>query len=125
MDETMATPYWCHMCSQLVNPIIEAEIKCPYCRDGFVEEMSSATREAQEEDGSDFRSERGLYPRIPVVRRRRRTRGLRFADEDDGEADDMQVRLWGDYSELGHDMDSIIQRRRRSSAMILQLLQDL
>ncbi|KAK4773548.1 hypothetical protein SAY87_028567 [Trapa incisa] len=80
MDETMETWYWCHMCSQLVNPVMEAEIKCPYCRDGFVEEMSSTTREDQEEDGGDFRSERGLYPRVPVVRHRRRTGWMRFAN---------------------------------------------
>ncbi|KAJ4913242.1 RING/U-box superfamily protein [Raphanus sativus] len=37
----MAATYWCHICSQTVNPVIDAEIKCPFCRNGFVEEMSS------------------------------------------------------------------------------------
>ncbi|KAI8001052.1 hypothetical protein LOK49_LG09G00442 [Camellia lanceoleosa] len=48
MDETAAAGggarYWCHMCSQMVNPVMEAEmmmIKCPLCRSGFVEEMDS------------------------------------------------------------------------------------
>lgn len=32
--------YWCHMCSRTVDPLMEAEIKCPFCASGFVEEMA-------------------------------------------------------------------------------------
>ncbi|KAG2297870.1 hypothetical protein Bca52824_034342 [Brassica carinata] len=39
-EEAMAARYWCHMCRQAVDPIINAEIKCPYCGTGFVEETS-------------------------------------------------------------------------------------
>ncbi|KAF8082417.1 hypothetical protein N665_0827s0020 [Sinapis alba] len=39
-EEAIATTtYWCHMCSRTVNPLMEAEIKCPFCASGFVEEM--------------------------------------------------------------------------------------
>lgn len=131
MDETLTTQYWCHMCSQVVNPVIEAEIKCPFCQDGFVEEMSSATRDVQEDD-NDFGSDSALSLWAPMLlgttgnsRRSSRTRRLRFDDEDDNETDNMQSRFGGDYSQFDRDMESMIQRRRRSSAMILQLLQDI
>ncbi|CDY26096.1 BnaC06g11000D [Brassica napus] len=39
-EAASATSYWCHMCSQTVNAVMmEDEIKCPFCRSGFVEEM--------------------------------------------------------------------------------------
>lgn len=50
MEEEIATRYWCHMCSQTVNPVMEAEIKCPFCRSGFVEEMG------EEQDPNDERA---------------------------------------------------------------------
>ena len=34
MKETMATRYWCHMCSQMVNPVVEVDIKCPFFQVG-------------------------------------------------------------------------------------------
>lgn len=129
MDETATTRYWCHRCSQVVNPIMEGEIKCPYCQDGFLEEMSSTTRDAQEDD-SDFGSDRALSLWAPILlgmmgspRRRRRIRRLRFDDEDSDETDDMESRFGGDDSQLDRHIESIIRRRRRSSATILQLLQ--
>ncbi|XP_072982632.1 E3 ubiquitin-protein ligase SIRP1-like [Typha latifolia] len=39
MDDPLVTMYWCHMCSQVVNPEVEGEVKCPHCDSGFVEEM--------------------------------------------------------------------------------------
>ncbi|OWM69299.1 E3 ubiquitin-protein ligase SIRP1-like [Punica granatum] len=129
MDETVPTRYWCHMCSQVVNPVIEAEIKCPYCQDGFVEEMSSTARDAQEAD-SEFGSDRALSLWAPILlgmmgnpQRRRRIRRLRFDDEDDDENDDMRSRYGGDDTEFDREIASMIRRRRRSSATILQLLQ--
>ncbi|KAJ6763128.1 E3 UBIQUITIN-PROTEIN LIGASE PRAJA [Salix purpurea] len=41
MEDEMVDQYWCHMCSQMVNPVPEAEIKCPFCESGFLEEMGS------------------------------------------------------------------------------------
>ncbi|KAM7251661.1 hypothetical protein ACFE04_023544 [Oxalis oulophora] len=36
--------YWCYLCSQSVNPIMEPEIKCPVCESGFVEEIRNSPR---------------------------------------------------------------------------------
>ncbi|KAJ4867530.1 Uncharacterized protein Rs2_50924 [Raphanus sativus] len=51
-EEGIATrrTYWCHMCSRTVDPLMEAEIKCPFCASGFVEEMSD------EEEHDDHRA---------------------------------------------------------------------
>ncbi|XP_047982216.1 E3 ubiquitin-protein ligase SIRP1-like [Salvia hispanica] len=37
MENGGARRYWCHMCSQTVNPI--GEMNCPVCENGFLEEM--------------------------------------------------------------------------------------
>ena len=34
MEETMAARYWCHIYSQMVNPVMEADIKCPFSQVG-------------------------------------------------------------------------------------------
>ncbi|XP_065853729.1 E3 ubiquitin-protein ligase SIRP1-like [Euphorbia lathyris] len=41
MGDAMMDSYWCHMCSRVVSPSMEAEIKCPLCESGFVEEISN------------------------------------------------------------------------------------
>ncbi|KAL1556958.1 RING-type E3 ubiquitin transferase [Salvia divinorum] len=40
MEQGGALRYWCHMCSQTVNPI--REMNCPVCESDFLEEMSDA-----------------------------------------------------------------------------------
>ena len=131
-----ASRYWCHMCSQIVNPIIEVEIKCPFCQSGFVEEMDNQTPEGHNADlDSDFGSDRALSLWAPILlgmmghpRRRRRLRRLEFDEDDDddgvddGDNDDGEPRHGGD-TELDREVESFIRRRRRSSATILQLLQ--
>ncbi|XP_010483111.1 PREDICTED: E3 ubiquitin-protein ligase RNF126-like [Camelina sativa] len=108
MDETMAARYWCHMCSQMVNPIMESEIKCPFCQSGFIEEMSSnvngggggsgvrgITRDVQDSE-TDFGTDRALSLWAPILlgmmsspRRRRRFRRSEFGeDNDDDNVDD-------------------------------------
>lgn len=154
----MAARYWCHMCSQMVNPIMEMEqveqVKCPFCHSGFVEEMSTTatvptppppttTRNDYRNDSdSDFGSDRALSLWAPILlgmmgnpRRRRRFRRLDFEDyieDEDDDADDdggnHEHRNGGGGegrgdTELDRELDSIIRRRRRSSATILQLLQ--
>lgn len=152
----MAGTYWCHMCSQTVNPVIDAEeIKCPFCQNGFVEEMSSgelndgsSIREVQDSE-IDFGTEGPLADLAlwsPVLlgmmssNPRRRSRFREFGFDDD------QVNVAADGNEsnvvdthhrhhhhnrrrhhrhMHHDHDSIIRRRRRSSAAILQLVQGL
>lgn len=128
MEEGEAPRYWCHMCSQRVNPITEIDtIKCPICQSGFVEEMTSSGNDAPldlELGGGGTDSDRALSLWAPILlgmmdnpRRRRRLRRMAF---EEGQNDD-DFRNGGE-AELDHELESII-RRRRSSATILQLLQ--
>ncbi|KAM2183493.1 E3 ubiquitin-protein ligase SIRP1-like [Malus sylvestris] len=132
MDEAMAARYWCHRCSRMVDPIMEVEMKCPFCQSGFIEEMNGTTRENQDAD-SDLGSDRALSLWAPILlgmmnnpHRRRRLRRFDFDDDDDddndNDNDDGDTRQGGD-TELDRELESIIRRRRRSSATILQLLQ--
>ena len=123
----MAARYWCYQCFQMVTPIMEVEIKCPFCQDGFIEEMSSGTSDSQDID-SGIGSDRAPSLWAPILlgmmgnpRRRRRPRRIDFEEEDD-DNDDGEARHGGD-TDLDRELESIIRRRRRSSATILQLLQ--
>ena len=158
-EEAMAARYWCHMCSLMVNPpVIEAEIKCPFCQSGFVEEMSgelndgSSIREVQDSE-IDFGTDRALSQWGPILlgmmsnpRRRRRFRRTELGLDNDA-VDITAADVDGNDSildshrhhhhnrrrhrhmqhdgevDLDREFDSIIRRRRRSSAAILQLLQ--
>ncbi|KAL5569817.1 hypothetical protein UlMin_026392 [Ulmus minor] len=137
MEEAMVARYWCHVRSQIVNPIVEVEIKCPFCQSGFVEEMSSSsTREGCDvvDAETDFGSNRALSLWAPILLgmmgnpwRCKRFRRIKFDDDDDdgvdyGDNEDGESRHGGN-SELDRELESIIRRRRRSSANILQLLQ--
>ncbi|WCJ28782.1 RING/U-box superfamily protein [Euphorbia peplus] len=128
MEEAMAVRYWCHMCLQIVDPIMEIEMKCPSCQSGFVEEMSSTDTRGGQEPDLDITSDRALSLWAPILlgmmgnpRRRRRFRRMEF-EEDDEDNDD------GDgggerESDLDREFESFMRRRRRSSASVLQLLQ--
>ncbi|KAK5847031.1 hypothetical protein F383_15552 [Gossypium arboreum] len=124
----MAARYWCYQCSQVVTPIMEAEIKCPFCRGGFIEEMSNGTTDSAPDMDSHIQSDRALSLWAPILlgmlgnpRRRRRLRRIEFEEEDaensDGEA------LHGGDTDLDRELESIIRNRRRNSASIVQLLQ--
>ncbi|CAL5354289.1 unnamed protein product [Camellia sinensis] len=168
MDETAAAAaarggarYWCHMCSQMVNPVMEAEmmmIKCPLCHSGFVEEMDSPPvdhhhpfpndyyhfgggsggRETRIGTESESESDHALSLWAPILlgmmsnhrgRRRFRRRRLEFEDEyyeedesgNNNNNSSSSSQQEGE-SELDRELESIIRRRRRSSATILQLL---
>lgn len=42
-EQASAGRYWCHMCAAVVSPAEgEAEMKCPLCHSGFLEEMETA-----------------------------------------------------------------------------------
>ena len=145
MEEAVVERFWCHMCSQYVNPIMEVEIKCPLCQNGFVEEMNSTTirdnqAQADADTDTDFGSDRALSLWAPILlgmmgnqprRRRRRFRQIEFefGDEDDEHDNDHEDGHghghghWGGETELDRELESIMRRRRRSSATILQLLQ--
>ncbi|CAL5425740.1 unnamed protein product [Camellia sinensis] len=170
MDEMAAAAarggarYWCHMCSQMVNPVMEAEmmmIKCPLCHSGFVEEMDSPPvdhhhhpfpndyyhfgggsggRETRIGTESESESDHALSLWAPILlgmmsnhhgRRRFRRRRLEFEDEyyeedesgnnNNNNSSSSSSQQEGE-SELDRELESIIRRRRRSSATILQLL---
>ncbi|KAK7317175.1 hypothetical protein RJT34_01175 [Clitoria ternatea] len=135
MEETMAARYWCHMCSQMVNPIMDAEIKCPFCQSGFVEEMSNGTGRSDIDNTpeADFESsDRALSLWAPILlgmmgspRHRRRLRQIENDDGyDNGNHDDVDgVARHGGDTEYDRELESILRRRRRSSTTILQLLQ--
>ncbi|XVF19150.1 hypothetical protein REPUB_Repub11eG0084300 [Reevesia pubescens] len=127
MEEAMTARYWCYQCSQMVTPVMEVEIKCPLCQDGFIEERSSGTRDGHDID-SDIGSDRALSLWAPILlgmmgntRRRRRLRRIGFEVEDD-DNDDGEAR-YGRVADLDPELESISRRRGRSSATNLQLLQ--
>lgn len=136
--------YWCHMCNQMVDPIMEVDtIKCPLCLGGFVEEMDMMNHHHNHQP---FDSDRSLSLWAPILlgmmtnpRRRHRPRRLESsADEEDDDQDrtaeqnedvnhhhnNHHHRQGEEEIELNREMESIV-RRRRNSATILQLLQGL
>lgn len=112
MGEALVGRYWCHLCDQVVNPVMEMEIKCPFCDSGFVEEMDD--REGMED--ADLGSDRSLSLWAPILLgilggdRPRRHRSRREDMDGDNDSDD------------DRELRALLRRRRRSSA-ILQLLQ--
>ncbi|KAK3204834.1 hypothetical protein Dsin_018880 [Dipteronia sinensis] len=131
MDEEIATRYWCHMCSQIVNPIMEVEIKCPFCQSGFVEEMASdnSNNNQDHQPDSEFGSDHSLSLWGPILlgmmgNQRLHPRRFRRAIFEEEEEDDEEE--GENHDDLDGELESIMtrrRRRRRSSATILQLLQ--
>ncbi|OVA13249.1 zinc finger protein [Macleaya cordata] len=133
MGEALAARYWCHLCSQVVNPVMEVEIQCPFCESGFVEEMGSRSGE-----DTDLGTDRALslWARILLGmlgtssrrRRLRREEDVEEEEEEEEEEEDEEeeeVEPWREVSELERDLELIQRRRRRSPAALLQLLQGL
>ncbi|KAL5574005.1 hypothetical protein UlMin_023602 [Ulmus minor] len=119
----MAARYWCHVCSQIVNPIVEVEIKCPFCQSGFIEEMcSSSTGEGRDaaDAETNFGSNRALSLWAPILLgmmgnswRRRRFRRIEFDDDDDDD-DDAGLASESQNSELFRDRDQDRDDRERN-----------
>lgn len=125
-DGVAASRYWCHMCSQIVDPIMEVEIKCPFCQSGFVEEMGSGSNNNNHQvPDSEFGSDRALSLWAPILlgmmgNQRPHGRRFRRTDYEEDDNDDEN------HDEYEGELESIItRRRRRNSAAILQLLQGL
>ncbi|XP_048126991.1 E3 ubiquitin-protein ligase SIRP1-like [Rhodamnia argentea] len=47
MEDTGVVSHWCYVCSQTVNPLTEAEIKCPQCESKFLQQMRSPRMNSQ------------------------------------------------------------------------------
>ncbi|XP_020576116.1 E3 ubiquitin-protein ligase CIP8-like isoform X2 [Phalaenopsis equestris] len=139
--------YWCHMCLQMVNPVMVLELKCPFCDSGFVEEMGGREVPRTEAIGS----ERILTPWASILleligdpsNHPRGQRNSTIDGEDDSdlerelesilsrrqtevEVDNMRIRREEEEeeSETERELQSILRRRRRSTA-IRQLLRSL
>ncbi|KAL4591259.1 hypothetical protein LXL04_004217 [Taraxacum kok-saghyz] len=128
------TTYWCHGCSRVVETFTEAEmIKCSLCQDGFVEEYDSARSDHHNhQHAGDPESDSALSLWAPIFfgmmsdpRRRRRIRQIEHGENDENEDSEERYRRYqreGGESELDRELESIMTRRRRSSATIVQLL---
>ncbi|XP_010257723.1 PREDICTED: E3 ubiquitin-protein ligase RING1-like [Nelumbo nucifera] len=111
MGDAPVARYWCHMCSQLVNPVMEVEIKCPFCESGFVEEMDSFR---EQDNDNDLGSDRALSLWAPILLGMMGgTRRRRFRREEDGDEEAQQG-----GSEQERELESFLRRRRRHSAAI-------
>ncbi|KAF3508168.1 hypothetical protein F2Q69_00010144 [Brassica cretica] len=113
MEEEAAVAYWCHMCSRTVDPLIEAQIKCPFCASGFVEEMAEEEEEEQEQEHSP----NSLW--APILMQLVNDPSLRTSNQSVDE--DTQ-------NETENDVDSQLQeilrrRRGRRSVSVMQLLE--
>ncbi|XP_074572259.1 E3 ubiquitin-protein ligase SIRP1-like [Curcuma longa] len=112
MSEVPGGRYWCHACNRLVNPVMEPELKCPLCDDGFVEEMESRGLNDSDSVGSD----RSLALWAPILLEMlggssRPSRSRREAN-DEG-------------SDLDREFENFVRLRRRRGSAIIQLLQSL
>ncbi|KAJ6845747.1 E3 ubiquitin-protein ligase RING1-like [Iris pallida] len=104
--------YWCHMCSQEVNPVTEVvEMKCPQCNSGFIEHLEEGGGEEEQGGGptaaaaandptTDLSSERALSLWAPILL------GMLASHRDDG-------------------FLSLLRRRQQRSSAVLQLLHGL
>ncbi|CAM8970359.1 unnamed protein product [Rhodiola kirilowii] len=136
MEDAVGGRYWCHLCAQIVSPVMEFDLKCPYCQSGFVEEMGSDSNTPGDDVIQNPESDRALSLWAPILlgmmdspRSHRRLRP-HDSDDDDDEADvdhdHMRQRIHGRIrgeTDLDRELETIIRRRRRRSATILQLLQ--
>lgn len=112
-EATNATSYWCHMCSQTVNAVVmEDEIKCPFCRSGFVEEMDedhhSSDRRATTTTSSIW---------APILMEMMNNSATRNQTAESVENEN------GNGRDLDSQLQEILRRRgRRSSVSVVQLL---
>jgi len=126
MEETMAARDWCHMCSQMVNPVMESEIKCPFCQSGFIEEMSGnggggggrGIRDVQDSE-TDFGTDRALSLWAPILlgmmsspRRRRRFRRSEFGEENDDNGDDLTTNADGNGNDSNNSNNNVYRHHR-------------
>ncbi|PON83837.1 hypothetical protein TorRG33x02_203880 [Trema orientale] len=114
---------------------MEIEIKCPFCQNGFVKEITGRnqmpdSRNAPDPD-SDFEgSDRAFFLWVPILlgmkshpHCRRRFRRLEFDEDDDcindGENEEREAHHWDGDTELDRELESFIRRSRRSLATML------
>ncbi|XVF06545.1 hypothetical protein REPUB_Repub06bG0058300 [Reevesia pubescens] len=124
MGDRMVSRYWCYMCSQVVNPTVEPEIKCPFCESGFVEQITNI-RHYSNSDGSDSGSVNTLSLWAPILLGLIGGLGssqLRITGREQTNDSNSQDAV---DDELGREFESLLRRRRRSSSSALRMLQDM
>lgn len=141
MGDRMVSRYWCYMCSQVVNPTTEPEIKCPFCDSGFLEEMTSIRQYSNTNNniiinnnnnnnvGIDSGPVNTLSLWAPILLglmgglgssqlRITGSREQQTNDSNNSQQDAME-------DELGREFETLLRRRRRNSSSALRMLQDM
>ncbi|WCJ43680.1 RING/U-box superfamily protein [Euphorbia peplus] len=67
MGDAMMDSYWCHMCSRVISPSMEAEIKCPLCESGFVEEINNGNTTRSEDLNVGSERDRAFSLWAPIL----------------------------------------------------------
>ncbi|KAI3996513.1 hypothetical protein MKX01_001351 [Papaver californicum] len=110
MDEALVSRYWCHMCSQIVNPVIE-------------------NHETETETDLGLGSDRALSIWAPILLSMMGGGGTRHRlsrrESEGGDEEEENEEPQRGESEQDEELESILRRRRRNSAAILQLLHSL
>ncbi|KAK8477867.1 hypothetical protein V6N11_013827 [Hibiscus sabdariffa] len=127
MGDRQAGRYWCYMCSQVVNPTTDPEIKCPSCDSGFVEEMAGIRNHSNTNTNaidSGSVNNLSLWPPIlfGLIGGLSPSSQFRIANRDQVNGTNSQDPL--EDNELGREFESYIRRRRRSTSAI-RMLQDM
>ncbi|KAK8639109.1 hypothetical protein V6N13_137504 [Hibiscus sabdariffa] len=127
MGDRQAGRYWCYMCSQVVNPTTDPEIKCPSCDSGFVEEMAGIRNHSNTNTNAiDSGSVNNLSLWAPIllglIGGLSPSSQLSVANRDQINGTNSQDSLEDD--ELGREFESYIRRRRRPTSAI-RMLQDM
>ncbi|GMI84520.1 BCA2 zinc finger ATL 6 [Hibiscus trionum] len=125
-DRMVVGRYWCYICSQMVNPTMEAEIKCPFCESGFLEETTSTRPYSHNNGGNDSAPITNVSLWAPILlgliggfgSSRLRLTGRAETNNANDPTDD----------ELGTEFESVVSRRRRrgsGSGSGIRILQDM
>ncbi|CAN6931957.1 unnamed protein product, partial [Brassica oleracea] len=112
-EETAATTFWCHTCSQTVTPV---DIKCPFCLSGFLEEMQQEEEE-QQRDSNVWRPDIPVWASLLMEMTNNSARNQTVETENETEH---RGGGGGDYMESR--LQEILRRRGRRPVCVEQLL---
>ncbi|CAF2056150.1 unnamed protein product [Brassica napus] len=112
-EETAATTFWCHTCSQIVTPV---DIKCPFCLSGFLEEMQQEEEE-QQRDSNVWRPDIPVWASLLMEMTNNSARNQTVETENETEH---RGGGGGDYMESR--LQEMLRRRGRRPVCVEQLL---
>ncbi|XP_013673985.2 E3 ubiquitin-protein ligase SIRP1-like [Brassica napus] len=112
-EETAATTFWCHTCSQTVTPV---DIKCPFCLSGFLDEMQQEEEE-QQRDSNVWRPDIPVWASLLVEMTNNSERNQTVETENETEH---RGGGGGDYMESR--LQEMLRRRGRRPVCVEQLL---